>query len=245
MLAKETARPELMRSWGRYRTTRRFVTVKHILMNATSNETLDENDLSTFNIIVGKMSLPPAVAINPERFASLPSGNEAIVENAAGGAQITCVADVIRFGVKWRGEVLLKAVIKGCSADYVTIAEASAGSSLATDLKKDLEDRLTESIRLSPSDIEEFLDLHGRRDDADQLFEVLEKSHPDEDFFLEPLNPGDRYIQRRMRVNGTAQPGQNCEVSEVTHKALLRRSDPNWRVPAFVKIRNIDPNEPR
>lgn len=241
--AKESPRRERLESWGRYRTTRHFVTINRILMNATSMTDFNEEDLSTFNALFAKLNQPPAEFIKPERFAPLPDTSKADVQNSHDGSQLTNTAEVLQPGVLWRGHVLRKALIRGCSADYVALSKARDLSKNISQLSERLGDPLPESTTLDASEIEEYLNLKGLRNEANNMFEALIKAHPNQDFELDSVMPGDRYIQRTMRIDGTTQAGQNCVVAAVTHQGLVRKSNPGWKIPAFVKIQNNNTNE--
>jgi hypothetical protein len=239
-IAEESPRREIVKSWGQYHTTRRFVTINSILMNAKAATEFNEEDLSTFNALFAKLGQPPAEFIGPEQYAKLPNTREAETQNASVGRQFTHTAEVIKAGVKWEEHVFRKALIKGCSADYVALCKASHLSSDIETLSKNLGEPLPEAIVLSASHLEEIINLKGLRKVANGMFESLVEAHPVHDFDLDLVMPGDRYIQRKMRIDGITQAGQNCVVAEVTHQGLVRRSDPNWRIPAFVKIQNTD-----
>jgi hypothetical protein len=242
-IAKESPRRKILESWGRYQTTRRFVTINSILMNAKAETEFNEEDMSTFNALLAKLNQPPAEFIVPEQYAPLPDSREADIQNASDGRQITRTAEVVQAGVRWQQHVLRKAEIKGCSADYVALSKASELSSEINQLSNFLGNPLPEVIILDASEIEEFINLKGLRNAANGMFKSLVEIHPERDFDLDSVKRGDRYVQRKMRIDGITQAGQNCVVAEVTHQGLVRKSDPNWRIPAFVKIQNIDTHE--
>lgn len=243
-LAIEFDRPDLSKSWGHYQTTRKFVSPQLIVKNImTSIPPFEPADLSLLNTLFAKLGKPPAEFIEPERFAPLPSPDEAEFEDAAGANTITHVAALRQAGVRWRQEVLRKAEVEGCTADYVALLRAAESSSIAREFLNSLNNSLSNTIQLKSSAVVNFLDLKGLRTSADELFRVLVDNHPMGDFYLETVGNGDRFVQKKMRVDGTVQPGQYCQVIAATHQGLCRKSDPDWRIPAFVKIRNTDVNE--
>lgn len=243
MFTKEIERPELIHSWGRYRTLKRFVNLGTICGNIKTMEKFTKQDFNDLNRLFRKLEKPAALTIDPERFSPLPGKEKAVVENATDGSTLTRVFSVIAFGVIWRDEILHKALVRGCSGDYVAISKAADQSTTWKKFSDEVKERFSEAIHLEPAEIEDFFDIKGLRENGDIYFTALIESHPDKDFVLETVQPGDPFEQRKMRVNGITLPGQNCVVTQVTHGGLWRKSDPAWRVPAFVKIQNNDPHE--
>lgn len=243
-VARESSHQKIVKSWGRYQTTRRFVTINSILMNAKAETEFNEEDMTTFNALFAKLGQQPAEFIAPEQYDPLPDTGDAEIQNASDGRQITRTADVVRVGVRWKNHVLRKALIKGCSSDYVALSKASHLSPAINQLIKYLGDPLPEAVILDDSDIEEFINIKGLRSAASAMLESLVEVHPDHDFKFESIGLGDRFVDgKRMRSDETTQAGQNSVIAEVIHQGLVRKSDPNWRIPAFVKIQNIDTNE--
>jgi hypothetical protein len=173
----------------------------------------------------------------PDLYSKLTTTEHLTVENELIGG-VTHIAAVVEYGVVWKKMLLKKARIRGCTADYVALCKASHLSPCIAQFCEYLGDNFTESIHLNSLDLEEFIDLKGLRDVASKMFDCLINSHPCQDFFLDPLDPGDPYVQRKMQVNGAVTAGQNCYVTNVIHRALLRSSDENWILPALVDISN-------
>lgn len=105
-LAKEYNRPDLLKTWARYKTTKRFVSPQSIVINMTSSESFETDDLPVLNTFFRKLGQPPAEFFEPVVFARLPDAREVIVENLREG-HLTHVFQVVRPGVYGGGNFLI------------------------------------------------------------------------------------------------------------------------------------------
>lgn len=210
-------------------------------MNAVRSEKFLPEDIELLNELFGKLGQAPAQLIAPKRFEAIPPDTEvegAVSPVAARQRGLCFTLELLEVGVSWRTEVLKKARVRGCGADFVML-ERAKNDPLGARFVERLGGRVTAECRLHPSDIEGFLDIFGLRDRGNDLLELIVQEDPDHDFAWNHVAAGDDFDGELMTIEGGASAGQRCKVVEVIHRGLQRKSDRRWKIKALVRIRNV------
>jgi hypothetical protein len=235
--------------WKSYRSVKRFVTPRKIVMNAVQEPSFTIVDLEKLNELLGKLDQPPAVPIQVEVGTQFDENTMVGIESECDSdRKMNYVLKAHSFGVEWKGDVLKKASVCRCTSDRLMMLELSRMASKddrsneAISAILDHKNELLPDFMLDSSWLQGFIDTKIEEKQVSHLFEALKDLHPENDFVIYSPLVGKQYNNDTMIALGSL-PGHRCTVQEVIHPGLLRNSDKSWRIRALVRIKNPSRNE--